>query len=589
MNDFFHSRRFLVLLAILWAVSLAAVLLLWLPNAGLSARFKQYIPVPVQAAQPSGHGSYDYSVPMGTALLNLNEDFYPLAQLYEDGQPLGPGGSLHADIGTLGDGRFSLWNDGYLYFSASDNSDPRTNGRQYTLVLPNFTLIGRYYTLIAWSLALLLPIPLFLGFRYFPNVDMGKNQKIYTLSFIILVGFALAVGFHYYYSFYLNRPYPYTTFLFPPEPHFEDYYSLLRNSHTLNPYWEFNHSQYPFLVILGNLLSLIPGRSYIFYILIVSSLFLLFSILNLRGERWHTNAMPIFIVTFLTYPFLFSVDRGNFESLLCIFLLAFLFFYNKKQYLVSTIFLSLAISMKIYPAILLILFIPERKYREIAVCLVTTVAITLASLMCFRGGLLHNLNFLLQGSNISSNSYFAQWMSINSNWVQRGVSLLTFFKIFYFETGLLPAFIRSSFSSIYMILAAMMGLLVFLYVIFVEKEIWKRVTLLTFSMLLLPPISADYKLLHVFIPLYLLLNTKNSQKFDVLYLLMFGLLLIPKDFHYFSTVISEGGHDISTSVVINIFTMIVMSALIMTSGTKDWIANIRKATRPVGNTPPRHP
>jgi hypothetical protein len=167
--------------------------------------------------------------------------------------------------------------------------------------------------------------------------------------------------------------------------------------------------------------------------------------------------------------------------------LAFSFFYGRKQYLASTIFLSLAISMKIYPAILLILFIPERKYREIVGCLLSTVVITLASLMCFRGGLLPNLNFLLQGSNIGSNWIFGQFTSIDSNMVQRGVTILTFFKIFYFETGLLPAFIKSSFSTIYLIFAALMGIVVVLYVIFLEKEIWKRVTLLIFSMLLLPP------------------------------------------------------------------------------------------------------
>lgn len=53
--------------------------------------------------------------------------------LLEDGEPIGPGGSLHADIRKLGGGRFSVWGTA-LYFSASDNSDPSTNGRSYQLV-----------------------------------------------------------------------------------------------------------------------------------------------------------------------------------------------------------------------------------------------------------------------------------------------------------------------------------------------------------------------------------------------------------------------------------------------------------------------
>jgi len=51
----------------------------------------------------------------------------------------------HRDIQEIGRGRYSHWNDnpesGWrtirgMLFSASDNSDPRTNGRHYWAVLP---------------------------------------------------------------------------------------------------------------------------------------------------------------------------------------------------------------------------------------------------------------------------------------------------------------------------------------------------------------------------------------------------------------------------------------------------------------------
>lgn len=53
--------------------------------------------------------------------------------LREGKRPLGPGGALHADIRAQGRGRYSHWTPEALYFSASDNSDPRQNGRCYTL------------------------------------------------------------------------------------------------------------------------------------------------------------------------------------------------------------------------------------------------------------------------------------------------------------------------------------------------------------------------------------------------------------------------------------------------------------------------
>lgn len=69
-------------------------------------------------------------------------------ELFEDNKPLGPTHSLHDDILELGLGRFSHWGS-TLYFSTSDNSDPRTNGRFYKVVITA--------TAPAWIWAVVLP------------------------------------------------------------------------------------------------------------------------------------------------------------------------------------------------------------------------------------------------------------------------------------------------------------------------------------------------------------------------------------------------------------------------------------------------
>lgn len=56
-------------------------------------------------------------------------------QLLEDGKPLGPAHAAHEAIRTQGGGLFSHWGD-WLFFSTSDNSDPRTSGRRYTVKGP---------------------------------------------------------------------------------------------------------------------------------------------------------------------------------------------------------------------------------------------------------------------------------------------------------------------------------------------------------------------------------------------------------------------------------------------------------------------
>lgn len=52
-------------------------------------------------------------------------------QLYEDGEPLGPGHCGHSDVREKGEGRYSHWGS-QIYFSTSDNTSPLENGRTYT-------------------------------------------------------------------------------------------------------------------------------------------------------------------------------------------------------------------------------------------------------------------------------------------------------------------------------------------------------------------------------------------------------------------------------------------------------------------------
>jgi hypothetical protein len=52
-------------------------------------------------------------------------------QVYENGVPLAQPHADHTTIRQRGHGAFSHW-AGAIYFSTSDNSDPRSNGRTYT-------------------------------------------------------------------------------------------------------------------------------------------------------------------------------------------------------------------------------------------------------------------------------------------------------------------------------------------------------------------------------------------------------------------------------------------------------------------------
>ena len=67
--------------------------------------------------------------PMGDSLTDSESSTLVL----EDTRALGPGHSTHDDIRVKGRGLYSHWGP-WLYLSTSDNSDPNTNGRAYTIV-----------------------------------------------------------------------------------------------------------------------------------------------------------------------------------------------------------------------------------------------------------------------------------------------------------------------------------------------------------------------------------------------------------------------------------------------------------------------
>ncbi|MBX9778447.1 MAG: alkaline phosphatase family protein [Xanthobacteraceae bacterium] len=60
--------------------------------------------------------------------------------VYEDDRELGPSHASHETIRQAGGGAYSHWNN-TLYFSTSDRSDPRTNGRRYRIALGSLKVL----------------------------------------------------------------------------------------------------------------------------------------------------------------------------------------------------------------------------------------------------------------------------------------------------------------------------------------------------------------------------------------------------------------------------------------------------------------
>ncbi len=394
---------------------------------------------------------------------------------------------------------------------------------------------------------------------------MTREQKINTIGTIILTGFFVSVIFHYVNAAYMGLSYPHNTFLFTPVDRFNDFFHPYNLSANLNPYFEkyiFPSNYFPFGNLVFYVFTFFPKW---LAFLIYSSIFIVgFLIINhyYVGNKANNDYRNTIIFSCLAFPFLFTVDRGNLEGLMCISLLLFMFYFIKKNIWLSSLFLAVPICMKLYPAVFLMLFLSEKRYKEFMLTSLLCLLLTVISLFLFEGGFIANLKFVLSGFGISGNYNLA-----NNNVMQSGVGLFSMVKALLISTGAIETVNMATINRIYVlsVMVTFCGMLAFIFL--ARVELWKKAALLTFAMLLFPQISGEYKLLHLYVPMFLFINNKHSSKSDMVYSVIFGLLLIPKNYYIFPSIVSDSGTaDISIRVVLNPLLMVSMMGSIIFSG-----------------------
>ena len=145
---------------------------------------------------------------------------------------------------------------------------------------------------------------------------------------------------------------------------------------------------------------------------------------------------------------------------------------------------------------------------------------------------------------------------------------------------------RSNFKLIYMLIASLVGGLTILLVIMKQKVLWKKVSVLVFLMLLLPPISGEYKLIHLYLPIFLFINDNQLSNLDNIYLSFFAILMIPKDYYIFPKLISDAAFDkqylsdISIGMPINICVLIIFTVLLLVSNRFEKPSNHKSISIP---------
>lgn len=103
------------------------------------------------------------------------------------------------------------------------------------------------------------------------------------------------------------------------------------------------------------------------------------------------------VFVFLTFPFVMVVDRANVQGLITLVLYAFAVAWRDGRWRRAAVALAVATALKVYPAVLVLGLLAERRFREAALALGGAAAATLLLFAMFPGGLIATAEGFLTG------------------------------------------------------------------------------------------------------------------------------------------------------------------------------------------------
>lgn len=345
------------------------------------------------------------------------------------------------------------------------------------------------------------------------------REKLWGLLAVLTGGLAAALAMCVYYRSQGMVDYPYGSFLFVAADRFNDLFNTFDVMRFVSDPYSAprpGSEYFPFTYLV---LKLVPSFNCRYVIYFSYTLFLGFYLVSAFAvccRRGYLAIAGLLAILLLNYPLWYLLDRGNIDFLVYIFIFLFVWCYRQKYDWPAVLFLIGAVNLKLYPAILAVLYLKDRQYRKFFAAAFGSLALFGLSLWSLGGnwrGFFANLQrfqeryvFSLDGINCSH-------------------SLFGWFKLWAHELGNVDQFAGYTFG--YTVLALILAALVSIYVIWVEKVFWKNLYLLLAMMLLLPHTSFDYRMIVLVIPMLYFLADDQAERHWLWYALTWGVLLMP--------------------------------------------------------------
>jgi hypothetical protein len=214
----------------------------------------------------------------------------------------------------------------------------------------------------------------------------------------------------------------------------------------------------------------------------------------------------------LAYPFIYAVVRGNSIILVLVFCLIFLMGYRSENKLVryaSYIALGITAGFKLYTAILGLLILKDRRYREAGICALIVAALVFIPFIFTDGGPMVLFDTIFG---------YASTRAGVTNFNQMVCNI--------FGTGL--GFSDTAVSVISYAVVNAFTILSFLVILFdKEMKMWKVVALIACNLVLGPSVGVAYQAVYMILPImYFLASEKNMSRENVFYVICFAMTMV---------------------------------------------------------------
>ena len=223
--------------------------------------------------------------------------------------------------------------------------------------------------------------------------------------------------------------------------------------------------------------------------------------------------------------YLFTVERANLILIAMPLLAIFLFWYKSESLIkreVAYIALAFATGLKVYPVIFGILLIKDRKWFAAVRTMIYGAVAFFLPFLFFKGGF-SNFSQLLANSKLNSLQYQFQAPVFR-------FGFLPYYLSTHLETTNFKFYIN--FGNALLVLA--------LVLVLFNKSLWKSTALLTCALIATPINSAYYCGIYLLAPIVLFLNEEEHSIYDLVYVFLFFVILIPYQFENASGYVTNG-------------------------------------------------